>query len=80
MLLNASRQSCVLQVSTFLRRENFNTCTYITSVYAIFSCVILGCGPLTFQGIYRGSSKKSEKICVARWDYARAFLPCIQPE
>ena len=23
-----------------------------------------------FQGIYRGSSKKSEKICVARWDYA----------
>ena len=22
------------------------------------------------KGTYRGSSKKSEKICVARWDYA----------
>ena len=37
------------------------------------------CGPsqlqlalemVSVQGIYRGSSKKSEKICVARWDYA----------
>ena len=23
-----------------------------------------------FKGAYRGSSKKSDKICVARWDYA----------
>ena len=26
--------------------------------------------PIVLQGANRGSSKKSEKICVARWDYA----------
>ena len=39
---------------TFIRREN-ETVQYC---------------PIVLKGTHRGSFKKSEKICVARWDYA----------